>query len=73
MMAGLISFFIGSAMCGAAQSINVMITGRSFQGIGSGIILCVSEIILSDLVSLSERGAFQGAFGAIWSLASAVG
>lgn len=35
-----------------------MITGRSFQGIGSGIILTVSEIILADLVSLSERLVF---------------
>lgn len=52
---------------------NVMLVGRTLQGVGSGGILTLTEIILADLVSLSERGAYQGAFGAVWSLASAIG
>ena len=50
-----------------------MLAGRAFQGAGSGIILSLVEIILADLVSLAERGAYQGAFGAVWALASATG
>lgn len=50
-----------------------MLAGRSFQGIGAGFILSLVEIILADLVPLAERGAYQGAFGAIWALASATG
>lgn len=73
MLAGLISFFIGSTLCGAAKNMAVMITGRSFQGIGSGIILCLVEIILADLIPLKDRGVYQSAFGAIWSIASAIG
>lgn len=66
-------FFVGSILCGAAQNMSTMLVGRTFQGVGSGGILSLTEIVLSDLVSLSERGAFQGAFGAIWALASAIG
>lgn len=36
---------------------SAMLAGRSFQGIGSGIILVLVEIVLADLVSLSERYA----------------
>jgi MFS family permease len=37
------------------SGVSVMLAGRSFQGIGSGIILSLVEIVLADLVSLSER------------------
>lgn len=32
-----------------------MLAGRAFQGVGSGVILSLVEIVLADLVSLSER------------------
>jgi len=73
LLGGLLSFAVGSAMCGAAMNMNTMLAGRAFQGVGSGVILSLVEIVLADLVPLSERGSFQGAFGAIWALASAVG
>ena len=43
------------------------------QGIGGGGILNLTEIIVSDLVPLSERGLFQGLLGLVWALASGVG
>ena len=43
------------------------------QGIGSGGILNLSEIIVSDLVPLAERGMFMGIFSGVWALASGVG
>ncbi|KAM0749144.1 iron permease [Meredithblackwellia eburnea MCA 4105] len=73
LLAGLVLFLIGSAMCGAAKTMDLMLVGRTFQGVGSGFILTLTEVVLADLVSLSERGAYQGAFGAIWALASATG
>jgi len=73
LIGGLLFFAVGSAMCGAAKNMNTMLAGRGFQGVGSGVILSLVEIVLADLVSLSERGTFQGAFGATWALASAVG
>jgi MFS family permease len=59
-----IAFFaIGSALCGAAQNMPMMLVGRTIQGIGSGAILSYSAIILADLVTLEERGSFQGLYG----------
>ncbi|KAF8810805.1 MFS general substrate transporter [Phlegmacium glaucopus] len=66
-------FALGSALCGAAQNMNMLIGGRTVQGVGSGGILSLTEIILADLVPLSERGAYQGMIGLIWSIASIVG
>ncbi|KIM79120.1 hypothetical protein PILCRDRAFT_823692 [Piloderma croceum F 1598] len=73
LLGGLIFFAVGSAMCGAAINMETMLAGRAFQGVGSGVILSLVEIVLADVVSLSERGSFQGAFGAVWALASASG
>lgn len=52
---------------------SLMLAGRAIQGVGSGVILALVEIVLADLVPLAERGVFQGAFGAVWALASATG
>ncbi|SCZ96345.1 BZ3500_MvSof-1268-A1-R1_Chr8-2g10131 [Microbotryum saponariae] len=73
LLVALAFFFVGSAMCGAAKSIDLMLAGRALQGVGAGSILTLTEIVLADLVPLSERGTYQGLFGAIWSLASATG
>lgn len=73
LLIGLLFFFVGSAMCGASTNMSLMLAGRAIQGVGSGVILTLTEIVLADLVPLAERGAFQGAFGAVWALASAAG
>ncbi|KZP23294.1 MFS general substrate transporter [Athelia psychrophila] len=73
LLTGLLFFLVGSAMCGASTAMPLMLAGRAFQGVGSGVILTLVEIVLADLVPLAERGAFQGAFGAVWALASATG
>lgn len=56
MLMGLGFFLLGSILCGEAKEMDMMLAGRSFQGIGSGIILTLTEIILADLVSLADRG-----------------
>lgn len=56
-------FALGSVLCGAAKNMNMLIAGRSVQGLGGGLILSLSNIILSDLVSLEKRGAFHSVFG----------
>ena len=65
MLAGLGFFLIGSILCGEAVDMSMMIAGRSLQGVGAGMILAGVEIVFADLVPLSERGTYQGAFGAV--------
>ena len=45
----------------------------AIQGIGGGPIINMSEIIVSDLVPLAERGLYQGLVGLTWAFACGVG
>ena len=45
----------------------------AIQGLGDGGIISLSEIIISDLVPLSERGTYEGVLGVVWAVASAMG
>ncbi|KAI9066150.1 MFS multidrug transporter [Trametes sanguinea] len=66
-------FFLGSALSGAAQSMAMLIAARTIQGIGGGGITNMCSIIVSDLVPLVERGAYQGMIVLSWALAAALG
>ncbi|KAI9566089.1 major facilitator superfamily domain-containing protein [Boletus coccyginus] len=66
-------FALGSGVCGAANSMNVLIAGRAIQGFGGGGIQSLTGIILSDLVTLQERGVYSGLYGLTWCLAASIG
>ncbi|KZW02334.1 MFS general substrate transporter [Exidia glandulosa HHB12029] len=69
MLASITIFAIGSAICGAAPNMQALIAGRVVQGFGGGGLQSVPTIILSDLVSLRERGTFNGFLVLTWSAA----
>ncbi|KAF7341858.1 putative iron permease [Mycena sanguinolenta] len=53
----IVLFALGSALCGSAQSLNMLIA--VVQGIGGGGCISVTEIIYADLIPLPERGKFR--------------
>ncbi|GJE88880.1 MFS general substrate transporter [Phanerochaete sordida] len=73
MIAVLALFAFGSALCGAAQSMNWLIAARAIQGAGGGGILSVTAIIIADLVPLRERAIFIALLGLVWAGACAIG
>ncbi|KAI0781950.1 iron permease [Abortiporus biennis] len=73
MLASVFLFALGSALAGAAQSMNMLIAARVVEGLGGGAIVNLAEIITSDLVPLAERPLYQGIVSMVWSLASAIG
>ncbi|KAG5355006.1 Multidrug resistance protein [Yarrowia sp. B02] len=56
------SFFfgLGNLMCGYAADFNWLIAGRAITGVGGGGLAAMSSIIVSDIVTIEERGIFQG-------------
>ncbi|KAF9318998.1 hypothetical protein BG003_010047 [Podila horticola] len=66
-------FLIGSALCGAAQSMIMLIVARGIAGIGAGGIMSMVMIIITDIVSLRDRGKYQGMIGAVFGLSSVIG
>ncbi|EMD32296.1 hypothetical protein CERSUDRAFT_119013 [Gelatoporia subvermispora B] len=72
MFLALFFFAAGSAIGGAAQSMNMLLAARAIQGAGGGSIYALTQIILSDIVTLQERGKFSGLFGFTWAIAGGI-
>jgi EmrB/QacA subfamily drug resistance transporter len=70
---GLSLFLAGSALSGAAPSMNLLIAFRAFQGLGAGALIPISIAIIGDLFTPRERARWQGATGAVFGLSSIVG
>jgi MFS family permease len=70
---GIVVFAVGSALCGASQSMNMLIASRALQGIGGGAIMSLTQIIIGDIVPLAKRGIYNSFFGAVWGISSCVG
>ncbi|KAI9350721.1 major facilitator superfamily domain-containing protein [Obelidium mucronatum] len=65
-------FELGSLLCGVATSMEFLIVGRAIAGVGGGGIFALVLIIISDIVSIQDRGKYQGAIGAIFGLSSVI-
>ncbi|KAI1821135.1 MFS general substrate transporter [Xylaria intraflava] len=53
-------FALGSGIAGGAKNTATIIAGRTVQGLGSGGIMLLVELIVCDLVPLRERGKYLG-------------
>lgn len=69
----IILFTFGNLLCGFARSAVWLFTARAISGIGGGGINSLCMIIMSDIVSLKERGKYQGFLGAAVALGSGIG
>jgi EmrB/QacA subfamily drug resistance transporter len=72
-MTGIVIFLIGSALSGLSQNMGMLILFRGIQGIGAGSLFPVALAIIGDLFTPSERGKYQGLFGAVFGVAFVVG
>jgi len=73
MLIGIGVFVAGSALCGAAQSMEALIWFRAVQGLGGGAIYALSFIVVGILFPAEQRAKVQGVISGIWGVASVLG
>lgn len=70
---GVAIFLTGSLLCGLSQEMWQFILFRGIQGLGAGALFPVALAIIGDIFAPSERGKYQGFFGAMFGLSSLIG
>ncbi|CAG8670089.1 4834_t:CDS:2 [Dentiscutata erythropus] len=71
-LAAMLLFELGSILCGVSSTMDMLIISRSIAGLGGGGIFGIVLIILADIVSVKDRGKFQGYIGAVFIIASII-
>ncbi len=73
LLAAVVLFLAGSALCGLSPNMEALIGFRGFQGIGGGALFSVALTTIAHLFPPRERGKVGGLFGAMFGLSSVVG
>ncbi len=66
-------FMFGSILSGIAGQMWELVGARGVQGLGAGALFPIAMAVIGDLFAPSERGRYQGLFGAVFGLSSIVG
>jgi EmrB/QacA subfamily drug resistance transporter len=72
-LAGLVVFALGSALCGLAPSIPLLVAARALQAVGSALIVPASLALLLPEFPLAKRATAVGLWGAAGAVAAASG
>lgn len=70
---GLALFVAGSALCGLASSMWMLIAFRTVQGLGAGAVQPISFTIAGDIFEPRQRARMQGFFSGVWGVAAIIG
>ena len=70
---GLAAFVVGSAICGVAPSLPVLVAARALQGLGGGLALPLGTTLLFGAFTAAEQGLAFGVFGIALVVAPALG
>src|SRR5262244_4593385 len=73
MLIGIGIFVLGSTLCGAAQSMEMLVLFRAIQGLGGGAIYALAFIVVGVLFPPEQRAKMQGLISSIWGISSILG
>ncbi|KAI9660131.1 MAG: hypothetical protein M1821_001483 [Bathelium mastoideum] len=69
----MVLFGVGAIVTAVANNFDVILTGRSLQGIGGGGIIVLTEIIVTDMVPMRLRGKWFSFLSSMWSVGTVAG
>jgi EmrB/QacA subfamily drug resistance transporter len=69
----IVVFVVGSALCGLAQSMGMLIGFRVVQGIGMGGLQSLAQVVIGAMIPPRERGKYSGYLGAVMAVATVGG
>lgn len=73
LLVALTLFAVGSIICAVSQNFAAMLAGRTIKGTGAGGVLALTEIIITDIVPLRERGNYFALISIVWAIGSVSG
>lgn len=73
LLVALTFFTVGSIVCAVSKNFTMMLVGRSIQGTGGGGIIALTEILITDMVPLRERGNYFALISIVWAIGSVSG
>ena len=73
LQAAIVIFLVGSALAGAANSMEWLIITRGIQGLGGGGLMVLVMSVIADVIPPRERGRYTGLFGGVFAVSSIVG
>ncbi len=66
-------FVAGSAACALAPSMIILIIARTFQGLGGGGLISLSQTIIGDIIPPKQRAQYQAYISSVFVAASVAG
>lgn len=63
-------FLLGSLLCSLSPNMLFLIAARAIQGLGGGGLMSLVQTVISDVVTIKERGRIQGMFAAVFTSSS---
>jgi MFS family permease len=66
-------FLFGTALCGLAPTMPVLVAFRAVQGIGAGAIQPIASTVIGDIYTPAERARMQGYMSSVFGIAAIVG
>ncbi|KAI9675663.1 MAG: hypothetical protein M1817_001030 [Caeruleum heppii] len=66
-------FTVGAIVCGVSTKFNILLIGRSIQGVGGGGLVALTYVIVTDLIPMRQRGKWYGVIAMQWAVGSVTG